>query len=222
MGNSQRSHPFWEVWTDSSGTRVSPLLRLWGSGKRAFFSREFLENSEVCLRRNLVSPNPKTCCFHYLKVNLRKKRVGHLRFSWQSGTLMGQSYYKWIVISLLKRMVRFLHPSSCFSFSFPSDFSLDIQTISDTYISWKLKVYSYWRDKKKKNWYIFSGHILWCCGAACFRHTVLIWFKSKLLWLNTLWPAQMQSVFFIIAFRLPSYQHTSATLMQAFCFQSSS
>lgn len=76
--------------------------------------------------------------------------------------------------------------------------------------------------KRKKNWYIFSGHILWCCGAACFHHTVLIWFKSKLLWLNTLWPAQMQSVFSIIAFRLPSYQHTSARLIQAFCFQSSS
>lgn len=114
------------------------------------FSREFLENCEIYLRRNLVSPNPKSCCFRYPKmVNLTKERIGHLRFSWQSGTLRGQSYYKWIVISLLNSMVRFLHPSSCFSFSFPSDFSLDIQTISDTHMSWKLKVYSYWRVKKK-------------------------------------------------------------------------
>lgn len=119
MGNSQWSHPFWEVWADLSETRLSHPLRLWRSGKCAFLQR-ILENCEVYLWRNLVSPNPKSRYFHYLKVvNLIKKLVGHLRFSWQPGTLMGQSYYKWIVISLLKRVVRFLHPSSCFFFFIP-------------------------------------------------------------------------------------------------------
>lgn len=94
----------WEILNDQIPSEKSEQIYLkqeypiyWDCEVQSsvLFSREFLENCEVYLKRNLVSPNPKSCCFRYLKVvNLRKKRIGHLRFSWQSGTLMGQSYYK--------------------------------------------------------------------------------------------------------------------------------
>lgn len=133
-----------------------------------------------------------------------------MRFSWQSGTLMGQSYYKWIVISLIKSMVRLLHPSSCFSFFIPlwllPEYTIHFRCTHEL----ETKRLCLLGRKKKKKRFLFLGHIHRCCGAACFYHTMLIWFKSKLLWLNTLSPATMQSVFSQL---LSDFHHINLSLL---------